>query len=163
MIYYLYRFEIRKNLDLRKILFTPKIFLKSRFHCTENTRKRGKLQIFKNVPWLNFLLIKSVPLNFVVNTLHSLSERSCIRRCLGKMQLCAITQRWCYFACYVARMTKFFATWLIIIAGRPLSGLHLTLLANLDTSSKITYRISLYIFHGNYFFFFGFGNCAQFK
>ena len=33
MIYYLYRFEIRKNLDLRKILFTPKIFLKSRFHC----------------------------------------------------------------------------------------------------------------------------------
>ena len=27
-------FEIRKNLDLRKILATPKIFLKSRFHCT---------------------------------------------------------------------------------------------------------------------------------
>ena len=27
-------FEIRKNLDLRKILITPKIFLKSRFHCT---------------------------------------------------------------------------------------------------------------------------------
>ena len=27
-------FEIRKNLDLRKILSTPKIFLKSRFHCT---------------------------------------------------------------------------------------------------------------------------------
>ena len=27
-------FEIRKNLDLRKILVTPKIFLKSRFHCT---------------------------------------------------------------------------------------------------------------------------------
>ena len=27
-------FEIRKNLDLRKILFPPKIFLKSRFHCT---------------------------------------------------------------------------------------------------------------------------------
>ena len=26
-------FEIRKNLDLRKILFTPKMFLKSRFHC----------------------------------------------------------------------------------------------------------------------------------
>ena len=26
-------FEIRKNLDLRKILVTPKIFLKSRFHC----------------------------------------------------------------------------------------------------------------------------------
>ena len=26
-------FEIRKNLDLRKILSTPKIFLKSRFHC----------------------------------------------------------------------------------------------------------------------------------
>ena len=29
--------EIRKNLDLRKILVTPKIFLKSRFQC-----KRGK-------------------------------------------------------------------------------------------------------------------------
>ena len=27
-------FEIRKNLDLRKILVTPKIFLKSRFHCS---------------------------------------------------------------------------------------------------------------------------------
>ena len=27
-------FEIRKNLDLRKILSTPKIFLKSRFHCS---------------------------------------------------------------------------------------------------------------------------------
>ena len=68
------------------------------------------------------------------------------------MQLCAITQRWCYFACYVARMTKFFATWLIIIADRPLSGLHLTLLANLDTSSKIIYRISSYSFCGNYSF-----------
>ena len=29
-------FEIRKNLDLRKILSTPKIFLKSTFHCTPN-------------------------------------------------------------------------------------------------------------------------------
>ena len=27
-------FEIRKNLDLRKILVTPIIFLKSRVHCT---------------------------------------------------------------------------------------------------------------------------------
>ena len=27
-------FKIRKNLDLRKILSTPKNFLKSRFHCT---------------------------------------------------------------------------------------------------------------------------------
>ena len=27
-------FEIRKNLDLRKIFVTPKIFLKLRFHCT---------------------------------------------------------------------------------------------------------------------------------
>ena len=27
-------FEIRKNLDLRKIFVPPKIFLKSRFHCT---------------------------------------------------------------------------------------------------------------------------------
>ena len=27
-------FEIRKNLDLKKILVTPKNFLKSRFHCT---------------------------------------------------------------------------------------------------------------------------------
>ena len=27
-------FEIRKNLDLRKILYTPKIFLKSRFYCS---------------------------------------------------------------------------------------------------------------------------------
>ena len=26
-------FEIRKNLDLRKNLVIPKIFLKSRFHC----------------------------------------------------------------------------------------------------------------------------------
>ena len=25
--------DLRKNLDLRKILVTPKIFLKSRFHC----------------------------------------------------------------------------------------------------------------------------------
>ena len=29
-------FEIRKNLDLRKILVTPEIFLKSRFHCNDN-------------------------------------------------------------------------------------------------------------------------------
>ena len=27
-------FEIRKNLDLRKIFVTPKIFLISRFHCS---------------------------------------------------------------------------------------------------------------------------------
>ena len=27
-------FDIRKNLDLRKILVAAKIFLKSRFHCT---------------------------------------------------------------------------------------------------------------------------------
>ena len=27
-------FEIRKNLDLRKFLVTPRIFLKSKFHCT---------------------------------------------------------------------------------------------------------------------------------
>ena len=27
-------FEIRKTLDLRKIFVTPKIFLKSRFHCS---------------------------------------------------------------------------------------------------------------------------------
>ena len=33
-------FEIRKNLDLRKILSTPKILIKSRFHCTtKNTKK----------------------------------------------------------------------------------------------------------------------------
>ena len=31
-------FEIRKNLDLRKILSTPKIFLKSRFHCIANSK-----------------------------------------------------------------------------------------------------------------------------
>ena len=31
-------FEIRKNLDLRNILVTPKIFLKSRFYCTKATR-----------------------------------------------------------------------------------------------------------------------------
>jgi len=29
-------FEIRKNLDLRKILGVTKIFLKSRFHCIQN-------------------------------------------------------------------------------------------------------------------------------
>ena len=29
-------FEIRKNLDLRKVLVTPNIFLKSRFHCSKN-------------------------------------------------------------------------------------------------------------------------------
>ena len=33
--WFLLVFETRKNLDLRKILVTPKIFLKSRFHCTE--------------------------------------------------------------------------------------------------------------------------------
>ena len=37
-------FEIRKNLDLRKILVTPKIFLKSRFHCTKLFQKRGTIQ-----------------------------------------------------------------------------------------------------------------------
>ena len=31
-------FEIRKNLNLRKILVTPKIFLKSRVHCTDKFR-----------------------------------------------------------------------------------------------------------------------------
>ena len=37
-------FEIRKNLDLRKILSTPKIFLKSRFHCIVFV-KRSKMSI----------------------------------------------------------------------------------------------------------------------
>ena len=32
-------FEIRKNLDLRKVLLTPKIFLKSRFHCISTFHK----------------------------------------------------------------------------------------------------------------------------
>ena len=36
-------FEIRKNLDLRTILVTPKIFLKSRFHCTSKLRNLWKL------------------------------------------------------------------------------------------------------------------------
>ena len=31
-------FEIRKNFDLRKILVTPQIFLKSRFHCNSELR-----------------------------------------------------------------------------------------------------------------------------
>ena len=34
LICYIALFEIRKNLDLRKIWFTPKIFLKSRVYCT---------------------------------------------------------------------------------------------------------------------------------
>ena len=38
-------FEIRKNLDLRKILGVTKIFLKSRFHCTSKLVK-GLLEIF---------------------------------------------------------------------------------------------------------------------
>ena len=33
-------FEIRKNLDLRKILVTPKIFLKSRFHCISSVKNK---------------------------------------------------------------------------------------------------------------------------
>ena len=46
-------FEIRKNLDLRKILFTPKIFLKSRFHCITYLRtclriKRNPRKILRN-------------------------------------------------------------------------------------------------------------------
>ena len=44
-------FEIRKNLDLGKILVTPKIFLKSRFHCSSKSssvidRLRGVFFIF---------------------------------------------------------------------------------------------------------------------
>merc|ERR1712008_431999 len=43
-------FEIRKNLDLRKILPTPKIFLKSRFHCITHSMEfsgnQGKHQNF---------------------------------------------------------------------------------------------------------------------
>ena len=35
-------FEIRKNLDLRKVLVTPKIFLKSRFHCTAIFSKHSR-------------------------------------------------------------------------------------------------------------------------
>ena len=35
-------FEIRTNLDLRKILVTPKIFLKSRLHCTKNGAETGQ-------------------------------------------------------------------------------------------------------------------------
>ena len=38
-------FEIRKNLDLRKIFSTPKIFLKSRFHCTLKTKNQGNYQL----------------------------------------------------------------------------------------------------------------------
>ena len=37
-------FEIRKNLDLRKILVIPKIFLKSRFHCTGLVAMMQKMQ-----------------------------------------------------------------------------------------------------------------------
>ena len=36
-------FEIRKNLDLRKILVTPKIFLKSRFYCIEKNEKKYQI------------------------------------------------------------------------------------------------------------------------
>ena len=39
-------FEIRKNLDLRKILATPKIFLKSRFNCNlSSALNLGKAQV----------------------------------------------------------------------------------------------------------------------
>ena len=39
-------FEIRKNLDLRKIFVTPKIFLKSGFHCTHWLRHLLRLVAF---------------------------------------------------------------------------------------------------------------------
>ena len=39
-------FEIRKNLDLRKILSTPKIFLKSRFHCSQKLTNFANLTMF---------------------------------------------------------------------------------------------------------------------
>ena len=42
-------FEIRKNLHLRKILVTPKIFLKSRFQCNRklvgNTKRHRSMKI----------------------------------------------------------------------------------------------------------------------
>ena len=41
-------FEIKKNLDLRKILVTPKIFLKSRFHCTTFGKTWHFLEMKKN-------------------------------------------------------------------------------------------------------------------
>ena len=50
--------EIRKNLDLRKILSTPKIFLKSRFHCTTNTT----VQCLSNKKKCDFIKV-SFPLN----------------------------------------------------------------------------------------------------
>ena len=55
-------FEIRKNLDLRKILVTPKIFLKSRFHCISSLFRKvqhvttildGK-KLFKHFSFLSF-------------------------------------------------------------------------------------------------------------
>ena len=46
-------FEIRKNLDLRKILSTPKIFLKSRFHCI----MMSKCSIVQIQKFLNFCTV----------------------------------------------------------------------------------------------------------
>ena len=50
-------FEIRKNLDLRKILSTPKIFLKSRFHCIIlNTLPIEKIITLKNArAWVSMV------------------------------------------------------------------------------------------------------------
>ena len=48
-------FEIRKNLDLRKILVSPKIFIKSRVHCTEKGRFGTKLN-----EKFNFIVINTI-------------------------------------------------------------------------------------------------------
>ena len=55
-------FEIRKNLDLRKILFTPKIFLKSRFHCSFL-----KSHVLRKIP--NFYKsFNPIPTNYLIPT-----------------------------------------------------------------------------------------------
>ena len=68
-------FEIRKNLDLRKIFVIPKIFLKSRFHCTVVVFGLGKNFLFESIlgrcgtnlssPLLEEVLIESTRKDFL--------------------------------------------------------------------------------------------------
>ena len=66
-------FEIRKNLDLRKIFITPKIFLKSRFHCT-SLLEQGRASA---PPWLEEPVQKIQFKNFIATSASNGSLLEC--------------------------------------------------------------------------------------
>ena len=105
-------FETRKNLDLRKILVTPKIFLKSRFHCTSRAEI---LQIFGwHVGRNDDLIIQSEfnwPLSKTVAKHEVLTFIQPKQEMLGKQFLNTYLQRFYLSALIIVLLSIFACFW----------------------------------------------------